>query len=82
MRCGNSVRADRGPGGETREGAMTRSEFEKEARRQNIERGNERATTRTERKPCEVEIMFAFGGVPYCRAHGVMGPCPYAGWQS
>jgi len=56
---------------------MTRSEFEKEARRQNAERGIERAKARTERKPCEVEIMFAFGGTPYCRTHGVMGPCPY-----
>lgn len=56
---------------------MTRNEFEKEARRQNAEAGQRRASSRAERKPCDVEIMLALGGVDYCRTHGVMGPCPY-----
>lgn len=56
---------------------MTRQEFEKAAREQNAAHEQARQAARTERTPCDIEVMFAFGGAEYCRAHGVVGPCPY-----
>ena len=58
---------------------MTRREFEQAARGQNEERAREVLRARETHAPCDVEVMLAFGGESYCRAHAVMGPCPYGG---
>lgn len=59
------------------EAKMTRSEFEKAAREANAAHEAERVAARTNRTACDVEVMFALGGAEYCRAHGVVGPCPF-----
>lgn len=56
---------------------MNRTEFEQAARQQNIDRANEVKTARETGKPCQIEVMLAFGGVEYCRTHRVMGTCTY-----
>lgn len=56
---------------------MTRMEFEEAARDQNRRADERVALARTSHAPCDVVAMFAFGGETYCRAHRVMGPCPY-----
>jgi hypothetical protein len=56
---------------------MTREQFEQSCREQNQRKDEERAQARSAGAPCVVVTMFAFGGVPYCQTHGVMGPCPY-----
>lgn len=56
---------------------MNRQEFERACREQNEARARQVAEAREQRKPCDVVTMFAFGGVKYCAAHNVMGPCPY-----
>jgi hypothetical protein len=58
---------------------MIRSEFARAAREQNDRRDIEICEARRRALPCDVETMLAFGGTPYCRSHGVMGPCPYGG---
>ena len=57
---------------------MTRNEFEQAARNQNNARNAEVAQAREAGTACDVTPMMAFGGVDYCRAHRVMGPCPFA----
>lgn len=57
---------------------MTRTEFERALVAQNAARDAEVAKARETGSPCDVETMLAFGGVEFCRAHRVMGPCPYA----
>jgi hypothetical protein len=54
-----------------------RGEFDKAMRGQNDNHAKTRAEARANATACDVETMFAFGGTPYCRSHGVMGPCPY-----
>lgn len=56
---------------------MTRNEFEKAMAEQRTDHAKERAAARRGATACDVVTMYAFGGTPYCRAHGVMGPCPY-----
>jgi hypothetical protein len=56
---------------------MTRAEFETMAREQNERRAAERTMARETGAPCAVTPMYAFGGIPYCTTHSVMGPCPY-----
>jgi len=56
-----------------------REKFEQACREQNARHMAQRAEARANGAACDVEIMFAFGGETYCRAHGVMGPCPYGG---
>ena len=57
---------------------MTRAEFESAARKQNAERDAEVLNARKRGTPCDTVPMLAFGGILYCRAHGVMGVCPFA----
>lgn len=57
---------------------MNRNEFEAAAKSQNAKRSAEVAAARESAAPCNVTPMLAFGGVPYCTAHRVMGPCPFA----
>ena len=57
---------------------MDRNEFEVAARTQNEQRATKVAEARRDGAACDVEVMLALGGVPYCRTHRVMGPCPYA----
>jgi hypothetical protein len=56
---------------------MTRQEMEQVCREQNDRKARERGEARQSGAPCDVETMLAFGGIPYCRTHGVMGECPY-----
>jgi hypothetical protein len=56
---------------------MNRSDFERACREQNAEADKRRSDARKDSAPCVVVTMFAFGGIPYCQTHGVMGPCPY-----
>ena len=56
---------------------MTRQEMEQACRDQNRRKAEERVSARANGGPCDVEPMLAFGGIPYCRTHGVMGECPY-----
>ena len=56
---------------------MTRQEMEQTCRDQNERKARERVEARRAGGSCDVEPMLAFGGIPYCRTHGVMGECPY-----
>ena len=57
---------------------MTRQEFEQACAEQNARRNREIISARNAGAPCDIVTMYAFGGIPYCRTHAVMGPCPYA----
>lgn len=58
---------------------MDRPTFEQTCRDNNARRENEVATARETGAPCSIVDMLAFGGVPYCTTHRVMGPCPFGG---
>lgn len=60
---------------------MKKHEFEEACRAQNAARDREVAAARQSASACDTIEMLAFGGVPYCRAHRVMGPCPYGRTQ-
>lgn len=52
-----------------------RARFEQACADQNARRDVEVAVARETASPCDVVDMLAFGGVPYCRTHRVMGEC-------
>ena len=56
---------------------ISRAEFDAASRKMNSDRACAVAEARVTGAPCRVVDMLAFGGVPYCSAHRVMGPCPY-----
>jgi hypothetical protein len=56
---------------------MTRQEMERQCQESNKRHAEARLAARVDGAPCDVEPMLAFGGIPYCRTHGVMGECPY-----
>jgi len=56
---------------------VTRSEFEAACREQNRRKAEAVVEARAAGAACSVTHMMAFGGVPYCTTHRVMGPCPY-----
>jgi hypothetical protein len=58
---------------------MDRTQFEKAAAQQNAQRAAAVVMARETGAACNVVPMLAFGGVPYCTTHRVMGPCPFGG---
>lgn len=56
---------------------MTRNEFERACAEQNRAASVRVAEARRAGATCEVVPMLAFGGIPYCMTHRVMGPCPF-----
>lgn len=55
-----------------------RQKFEQACAEQNRKAAERVAAARANGAACEVVPMLAFGGVPYCTTHRVMGPCPFA----
>ena len=58
---------------------MDRIQFENLAQRQNVEAAAKVVEARETKSACVVVEMLAFGGVPYCTAHRVMGACTFGG---
>ena len=71
--------ADAAPVAREEEETMTRAEFEQLAVKHNAARDAAVVKARVEGGPCETIDMLAFGGIPYCRTHRSVGPCPFAG---